>query len=87
LLAAERGYGVVVNYAEIAKAAGALVERIESRGGEALAIRADVSSETAIRLMFAEIARKAGPLQQVNCAGSVRRRPSGRRYRRIASTG
>jgi NAD(P)-dependent dehydrogenase (short-subunit alcohol dehydrogenase family) len=45
LLAAERGYGVVVNYAASRGAAEAVCREIEARGGAALAVQADVAVE------------------------------------------
>ncbi|MGV8614569.1 hypothetical protein ACV36Q_15530, partial [Pseudomonas aeruginosa] len=43
LLAAERGYAVVLNYLRNREAAEALRQRIERQGGEALAVAADVA--------------------------------------------
>src|SRR4029077_8201474 len=45
-LAAERGYTVCVNYRSNRAAADAVVADIESRGGTAIAVGADVSRET-----------------------------------------
>ena len=45
-LAASRGYAVAVNYRERADAAQALVKEIESGGGRAIPVQADVA-ETA----------------------------------------
>lgn len=45
LLAAERGYAVVLNYLRNREAAEALRQRIERQGGEALAVAADVAEE------------------------------------------
>jgi NAD(P)-dependent dehydrogenase (short-subunit alcohol dehydrogenase family) len=52
LLAAERGYRVVVNYRERADAASAVVEAIQSGGGQAVAVGADVAVEADIVRLF-----------------------------------
>ncbi|MET3579224.1 NAD(P)-dependent dehydrogenase (short-subunit alcohol dehydrogenase family) [Mesorhizobium robiniae] len=75
MLAAKAGYRVAVNYASDEAAATALVEAIEQDGGEALAIKGDVGSETDIQAMFERIDHVFGPLDAlVNNAGVVDRR-------------
>ncbi|MER8830853.1 SDR family oxidoreductase [Mesorhizobium sp. M0938] len=75
MLAAKAGYRVAVNYASNEAAATALVEAIEQDGGEALAIKGDVGSETDIQAMFERIDHVFGPLDAlVNNAGVVDRR-------------
>jgi NAD(P)-dependent dehydrogenase (short-subunit alcohol dehydrogenase family) len=61
VLAAERGYDVVVNYAGDAQAAEAVAEQVREHGREALAVRGDVSSEDDVRALF-DAAATLGPL-------------------------
>ena len=70
LLAAERGYTVCVNYHSDEGAAAAVVAAIEGAGGTALAIQADVSDETQVLRMFAQIDARFGRLNAlINNAG------------------
>lgn len=69
-LAAERGYTVCVNYRSNRTAADAVVADIESRGGTAIAIGADVSIESDVLRLFRTIDKELGPLTAlVNNAG------------------
>jgi NAD(P)-dependent dehydrogenase (short-subunit alcohol dehydrogenase family) len=69
-LAAERGYTVCVNYRSNRAAADAVVADIESRGGTAIAVGADVSIETDVLRLFQAIDARLGPLRAlVNNAG------------------
>jgi NAD(P)-dependent dehydrogenase (short-subunit alcohol dehydrogenase family) len=69
-LAAQRGYGVVVNYNRDAAAAGAVVAEIEGAGGTAIAIQADVAREAEIKRLFAETDARLGRVTHlVNNAG------------------
>ena len=69
-LAAERGYTVCVNYRSNRAAADAVVADIESRGGTAIAVGADVSIETDVLRLFQTIDERLGPLHAlVNNAG------------------
>lgn len=69
-LAAERGYAVCVNYRSNRAAADAVVAEIESRGGTAIAVGADVSIETDVLRLFQTIDERVGPLRAlVNNAG------------------
>jgi len=52
---AAAGAAVVVNYAGSTESANRVVDAIESAGGEARAIRADVSKEADVEAMFAEL--------------------------------
>ena len=52
LMAAELGYDVCVNYRQNRVAADAVVEQIESNDGRAIAVAADVSSESDVRMLF-----------------------------------
>lgn len=68
-LAAE-GANVVVNYVTHAEVADEVVSRIASQGGKAVAIRADVSSETEVQQMFKEAIHQFGTIDiLVNNAG------------------
>lgn len=70
LLAAERGYAVAVNYRQNEHAANSVVSAISSKGGTAIAIRADVSAEEEVSRMFRELDSKLGRLTAlVNNAG------------------
>lgn len=51
-MAAARGYRVVLNYLSNAAAANAVVQEIESAGGKAAAIQADVSKDAEIPKLF-----------------------------------
>ncbi len=53
---------VVVNYCSNEPAAKETVERITSRGGTSVALRADVADERDVRQMFTEIRRRFGRL-------------------------
>jgi NAD(P)-dependent dehydrogenase (short-subunit alcohol dehydrogenase family) len=72
LLCAARGWAVAVNYANDAAAAEAVVATIRSRGGQAIAVHADVADDAQVAAMFVlldgELPRLAG---LVNNAGVV----------------
>ncbi len=69
-LAAERGYAVCVNYLGNEQAAGAVVQEINSNGGQAIAIRADVSREKEVAYLFETTDRQLGAVSAlVNNAG------------------
>jgi NAD(P)-dependent dehydrogenase (short-subunit alcohol dehydrogenase family) len=68
--AAERGYGVGVNYRSGEAQANTVVAAIEKRGGRAIAVRADVSHEDDVKRLFETVASKLGPITAlVNNAG------------------
>ena len=71
LLAAERGYAVVLNYLRNREAAEALRQRIERQGGETLAVAADALAEEGdVERLFAAIDERFGRLDVlVNNAG------------------
>jgi NAD(P)-dependent dehydrogenase (short-subunit alcohol dehydrogenase family) len=74
LLAAGRGYQVAVNYRSDADAAAQVVRAIESAGGSAFAVQADVSREDEVLRMFAEVDARWGRLDAlVNNAGILAR--------------
>ncbi|MCA9448480.1 MAG: SDR family oxidoreductase [Candidatus Omnitrophica bacterium] len=69
-LAAARGYSVCVNYLKNAESARSVVEDIESRGGRAMAVAANVAEEEEVERLFAEAESRMGPLYGlVNNAG------------------
>lgn len=74
-LAARRGYRVAVNYRSDAQAARQVVSTIETAGGEAFAIRADIGDENEVMAMFAAVDERFGRLNAlVNNAGVVDRK-------------
>ncbi|RJG05404.1 SDR family oxidoreductase [Noviherbaspirillum cavernae] len=74
VLAAEQGYTVCVSYRQNRDAAHAVVGDIEQRGGEAMAVAADVASEADVVRLFETLDRRFGPLTAlVNNAGILER--------------
>jgi NAD(P)-dependent dehydrogenase (short-subunit alcohol dehydrogenase family) len=70
-LGAAAGYGVIVNYAGNVAAAEAVCHQIHANGGEAVAVRGDVSRPDDIEHIFAA-ADRMGPLAAlVNNAGTI----------------
>jgi NAD(P)-dependent dehydrogenase (short-subunit alcohol dehydrogenase family) len=70
LLAARRGYHVVINYASNDAAANAVAEELRGNGGAATLLSADTSDEAAVLTMFETIDREIGALDAlVNSAG------------------
>ena len=59
-LAAKRGYAVCVNYLQNQPAANAVVHEIESSGERAIAVAADVSSETDVVGLFKTVDEQLG---------------------------
>jgi NAD(P)-dependent dehydrogenase (short-subunit alcohol dehydrogenase family) len=59
-LAATRGYIVCVNYLRNRAAADAVVRGIESAGGRAIAVAADVASESDVRRLFQTVDAELG---------------------------
>jgi glucose 1-dehydrogenase len=67
------GASVVVNYVTDPGAAEAVAEDIRARGGDALALQADVTSEPEVREMFAKAVARLGTIDiLVNNAGLQR---------------
>jgi 3-oxoacyl-[acyl-carrier protein] reductase len=70
LTLAELGAAVAVNYRERTDDAEAIVAKIKSSGGRAMAVAADVSQSAAVAGMVERIARELGPIDiLVNNAG------------------
>jgi NAD(P)-dependent dehydrogenase (short-subunit alcohol dehydrogenase family) len=73
-LGAQRGYAVAVNYERNREAAESVAKEIESSGGKAIAVQADVSAEADILRMFETVDRSLGRVSAlVNNAGIVDR--------------
>ena len=71
-LAAQRGYAVCVNYRSNRAAADGVVADIERAGGKALAVAADIASESEVMRLFETADRRLGPLTAlVNNAGTL----------------
>lgn len=69
------GHAVAVNYVRDSDAAEEVVAGIEDAGGEAFALRADVSEEGQVAAAFEEVERRLGPVGVlVNNAGITRDR-------------
>jgi NAD(P)-dependent dehydrogenase (short-subunit alcohol dehydrogenase family) len=69
-LAAERGYGVAINYLHDRRAAESVAESIVEGGGRAIVVAGDVASEDDVARLFANAERELGPLAGlVNNAG------------------
>ncbi len=67
---ANDGANVVVNYVSHPENSDAVVKQIESNGGNAIAIKADVSNETEVQSMFQQMFQKYGTIDiLVNNAG------------------
>lgn len=72
ILAAQRGYNVVVNYRNNATAAQAVVAQIQQAGGHAIAVQADVSREEDVLRVFAQVDAEDGTLAAlVNNVGTL----------------
>jgi NAD(P)-dependent dehydrogenase (short-subunit alcohol dehydrogenase family) len=70
LLLAQKGYAVGVNYLKDEVAAQHVVTEIESQGGQALALQADIAEESQVVAMFTELDATLGPIAAlVNNAG------------------
>ena len=64
-LAAKRGYAVAVNYRERADAAHLLVEEIQSNGGRAIAVQADVAIAAATVKLLIPLAMTAAAKAEI----------------------
>ncbi len=69
---ASDGYGVIVNYATDADGAESVVSAIHAKGGQAVAVRADIASEDDVEAMFDRAQEQIGPITAlVNNAGTI----------------
>lgn len=76
LALAERGAIVAVNYSRSAAEAAETVEMIKQKGGQAIAIKADIAADTEVRLMVERVAETFGGIDLlVNNAGITRHIP------------
>jgi NAD(P)-dependent dehydrogenase (short-subunit alcohol dehydrogenase family) len=74
LLAARRGYAVCVNYRRAQKEAEEIVRSIEQEHGRAIAVQADISSESDVVRLFETVDHKLGELSAlVNNAATIDR--------------
>lgn len=73
----EDGASVVVNYAKSAEKAREVVSAVEAAGGQAVAVRADVSRVDEIRRLFEETIERFGRLDVLvnNAGGSIGFKP------------
>ena len=71
ILAAARGYAVVVNYATSVEAAEAVCATIIHAGGKAVAVRGDVSDAADVEHVFAAADRLGTVVGLVNNAGTI----------------
>lgn len=91
-LAASRGYAVCVNFRENEAAARGMVTAIQERGGEAIAVQADVASEVDVVRLFATVDEKLGAVTAlVNNAGMLEKQTkvenmTGERIQRVLAT-
>jgi len=68
--AASRGYSIAINYRTRDAEAKKVVAAVESQGAKAIAIKADMASESDIVRMFEETTQALGPITQLlNSAG------------------
>jgi 3-oxoacyl-[acyl-carrier protein] reductase len=76
---ARDGFAVVVNYASNAKEADATVAEIESDGGQAIAVKADVGNSAEVEQMFDETVKAFGSFDVVvNNSGIMPLSPMGK---------
>lgn len=66
---AEAGARVAINYVVHAEAAAAIVEDIKRKGGDAIALKADVSIEDEVKAMYAAMFRAFGTID-ILCANA-----------------
>lgn len=70
---ASLGASVAINYVSRPDAAAEVVQAIESRQGQAIAVQADVSSSESVAAMVADVEDRLGPIQiLINNAGITR---------------
>ena len=57
-----QGYSVAVNYLKNKSSANWIVNKIKKKGGKAIAIQADVSTETGVKKLFKKVDQELGTL-------------------------
>jgi len=73
-LAAQRGYAVCVNYAQDRIAAQSITDEIKEKGGQAIAVACDISSEPEVVRLFESVDKAFGRVTDlVNNAGILER--------------
>jgi NAD(P)-dependent dehydrogenase (short-subunit alcohol dehydrogenase family) len=73
-LAAARGYAVCINYLQGREAAEEVLRYITDRNGQAIAIRADIGSESDVVSLFRQVDSRLGPVSAlVNNAAALER--------------
>jgi len=73
-LAAQRGYAVCVNYAQDRIAAQSVTDEIKEKGGQAIAVACDISSEPEVVRLFESVDKAFGRVTDlVNNAGILER--------------
>ena len=73
-LAAQRGYAVCVNYAHNQMAAQSIADEIKEKGGQAIAVACDISSEPEVVRLFESVDKAFGRVTDlVNNAGILER--------------
>jgi len=71
-LAAANGYAVCINYLSQQRAAQAVVDAVREKGGQAVAVQADVASEAEVVRLFKTVDAELGTLTAlVNNAGTL----------------
>lgn len=69
-LAAEQGYAVAISYRQDQEAAERVLNGLQQRGAQALALQADVAEEADVLRLFEQTSRQLGPITAlVNNAG------------------
>ena len=72
IVIADQGFAVCVNYLNNREAAAKVVETIQTRGGSAIAVKADVSQEDQVTRLFQTVDQQLGTLSAlVNNAGRL----------------
>lgn len=73
---AELGATIIVNYANRSESADSVVKEIESKGGQAFAVRADIAKVSEIEALFAQTIQSFGRIDiLINNAGTTETKP------------
>jgi 3-oxoacyl-[acyl-carrier protein] reductase len=70
---ARRGYTVVINFRDQESRAAEAAREVESLGGRALLLRADVTDAAQVARLFDEAERQLGPVEVLVCSAGVTR--------------